>query len=80
MTNQIKYLLAPLALSVLVGCGKPEANSEEKTLEEQCEAYYSGQMAKNMEYAVERGSLSQENADSFYKLAAERMERECKAK
>ena len=42
MTNQIKYLLAPLALSVLVGCGKPEANSEEKTLEEQCEAYYSG--------------------------------------
>ena len=27
MTNQIKYLLAPLALSVLVGCGEPEANT-----------------------------------------------------
>ena len=47
MTNQLKYVLVPLALSVLVGCGEPEANSEEKTLEEQCEAYYSGQMAKN---------------------------------
>ena len=27
MTNQIKYLLVPLALSVLVGCGKPEADT-----------------------------------------------------
>lgn len=80
MTNRIRYLLVPLALSALAGCGEPEAQSEQKTLEEQCELYFSGQMAKNMEYAVERGSLSQENADSFYKLAAERMERECKAK
>ena len=27
MTNQIKYLLVPLALSVLVGCDKPEADT-----------------------------------------------------
>lgn len=80
MTNKIKYLLVPLALSVLAGCGEPEANSEKKTLKEQCDLYYSGQMAKNMEYAVEGGSLTQEQADSFYKLTAERMERECKDK
>ena len=27
MTNQLKYLFIPLALSVLVGCGEPEANT-----------------------------------------------------
>ena len=65
MTNQIKYLLAPLALSVLVGCGKPEANSEEKTLEEQCEAYYSGQMAKNMESAVRGAAFLKKMQTAF---------------
>ena len=29
MTNQFKYVLAPLALSVLVGCGEPESNISE---------------------------------------------------
>jgi hypothetical protein len=27
MTTQFKYVLAPLALSVLVGCGEPESNA-----------------------------------------------------
>ena len=27
MTNRLKYVLAPLALSVLVGCGEPEADT-----------------------------------------------------
>ena len=80
MTNQIKYLLIPLTLSVLAGCGEPEANSEEKTLEEQCEAYYSGQMAENFEFGVENGRFTQEEADRWLKLAAERMERDCKGK
>ena len=27
MTNQLKYVLAPFALSVVVGCGEPESNT-----------------------------------------------------
>ena len=90
MTNQIKYVLAPLALSVLVGCGEPEVNCEAKEMgiitaflqpmEKQCEQYYSGQMAKVFECAVEGGLLTQETADEAYKNQAADMEQECKAK
>ena len=86
MTYQIKYLLVPIALSLLAGCGKPEADnpsinkSEEQKLEEMCEAYRSGQMAKNFELAVAGGRLTPEDADRFLKLAEDRAERQCEGK
>ena len=72
MTNQIKYLLAPFALSVLVGCGKPEASKpsmKERNPEawkKFCERVRSGEFAESFkEGGIERGTDPEEIAQGI---------------
>ena len=68
MTNQIKYVLAPLALCLLAGCGKPEAGKPSiaernpEAWERFCERVRSGEYAEN---AIEQGADPEEVAQGI---------------
>ena len=50
MTDQIKYLLVPLALSLMAGCGEPEANNPGADLPESQKTPYEKLVSGGIQY------------------------------